>query len=381
MKKELLAILNDVRSDEKVAYYDVNRIKQAIVLRILQTLGWDIFNVDEVFPDYPVGNDRVDFSLRYDNENMVFVGITGPNEDLTANYINQLLALSREATAKIAVLTNGVEWQLFLPLRESEDDKFKFHTLHLFKQDPDDLVKKFVDYLSREHVRKGKAWEDAEKVFRSRKKKRLIKEALLDVWNENITGDDRTLVGMMAEEAEKRCGYPPESDLVINFMKMLKKGGRRKTSQLKSGKKKTARKKKKTTTKTRKGRPAKKTTARKGRKTATKAKRETFIGKKPKSFTFLGQKQKVRKWKEILTNVCNILAKAKGAEFERVLSLMGRKRRYFSRIPDNLKEPRLVSGTDIYVETNFNAQNLIMITYKVLKAFGYTESDISFETK
>ena len=117
-----------------------------------------------------------------------------------------------------------------------------------------------------------------------------------------------------------------------------------------------------------------------GRK-ASGAKRESFIGKKPKAFTFLGQTQKVRKWKEILTNVCNLLARHKSDEFDLVLDLTGRKRRYFSRSPEDLKEPRMVSGTDIFVETNFNAQNLINIAYKVLKAFGYEKSDIAFETK
>ncbi len=374
MKKELTALIKSLKDDAKIFYYDEIRTKQAIILPALHAIGWNIFDVEEVFPDYPVGGGNVDFSLRYDNENKVFLMVRRPGEDL-AKYEPLLIELGREGTAGIGVLTNGIEWHFYLPNRAG-GEQYKFHTLSIVQQNIEDLVKKFVGFLSRDHVRKGKAEEEGEKVFRSRKKKRLIREALTDVWNDNISGSDPDLLEMLAKKAEKISGYPPEPDIVQTFIKSaLKKGTRRKTAPAKpTVKKKPGRKRgRKPTVKA-------KSTRGPGRKPLG-IKRETFIGKKPRTFTFLGQTQKVRKWKEILTNVCNLLAEHKAGEFEKVLDLTGRKRRYFSRNPEDLKEPRIVSGTDIYVETNFNAQNLINIAYKVLKAFGFEKEDIQFETK
>ena len=169
MKKELTVLINDLKATQKVFFYDETRTKQAIVLPLLHSIGWNIFDVDEVFPEYPVGGGKIDYSLRYKNENKVFILVRRPGEDLT-KFAAFLLEMGREGTAGIGILTNGVEWQFFLPNREDESE-FKFHTLDLTQQDTEDLVKKFISYLSRDHVRKGKAAEDGEKVFRSRKKK------------------------------------------------------------------------------------------------------------------------------------------------------------------------------------------------------------------
>jgi predicted type IV restriction endonuclease len=393
MKKELTTLLKGLRTDERITFFDETRTKQAMVLRLLHSLGWDIFNVEEVFPDYPVAGEKVDFSLRHDNENKVFIVVRRPSEDLN-KFEHVIVALSREASAGIGVLTNGIEWRLFLPLRDDLQGQSKFHTIEILKQEPSDLVKKFISYLSREHVRKGKSEEDGEKVFRSRKKKRYIKDALMGIWNNNITGRDSSILNALASQAEKISGYTPEPEAVVSFLKsILKKGpkmkldapaktpGRKKAvpegeeapAKKKRGRKKAGRKplaapKVKAVRKTRK-------------RAAGTEKKESYIGKKPTAFTLLGQRMKVKKWKEILTNVCNILARAKGDEFESVLSLTGRKRRYFSRAAEDLKEPRQVKGTDIFVETNFNAQNLFMITNKVLESFGFTKSDIQIETR
>jgi len=34
-------------------------------------IGWDPFNVSEVYPEYSAGNKRADYALRYNNRNKV----------------------------------------------------------------------------------------------------------------------------------------------------------------------------------------------------------------------------------------------------------------------------------------------------------------------
>ena len=42
---------------------DVSSIKLGVVLRLLNAVGWDVFDISQVIPDYSSGNGRVDFAL------------------------------------------------------------------------------------------------------------------------------------------------------------------------------------------------------------------------------------------------------------------------------------------------------------------------------
>jgi len=55
--------------------YDETATKQALVLRILKSLGWDPFNIDEVYPGYSVGSKRVDYALKFNGRNKVFIEV------------------------------------------------------------------------------------------------------------------------------------------------------------------------------------------------------------------------------------------------------------------------------------------------------------------
>ncbi len=52
MKKQIIAFIDDLKSNKKLATFDEAATKQAVVLRLLSFLDWDIFNVEEVYPDY-----------------------------------------------------------------------------------------------------------------------------------------------------------------------------------------------------------------------------------------------------------------------------------------------------------------------------------------
>ena len=41
----------------------VGRVRLGVVLRLLNSAGWDVFDVSQVVPDYPTGNGKIDFAL------------------------------------------------------------------------------------------------------------------------------------------------------------------------------------------------------------------------------------------------------------------------------------------------------------------------------
>ena len=81
----------------------------------------------------------------------------------------------------------------------------------------------------------------------------------------------------------------------------------------------------------------------------------------------------------MLIEICNIMAKTHRDEFNKVLNLKGRVRTYFSLDSNDLKSPKKIDGTGIFVETNLNSNNIVSISKKVIKLFGYDENNLIIE--
>ncbi|MFM6209874.1 MAG: hypothetical protein ACKPEZ_31155, partial [Planktothrix sp.] len=99
-------------------------------------------------------------------------------------------------------------------------------------------------------------------------------------------------------------------------------------------------------------------------------------------FTFQGSKYEVRYWRELLITVCNLMKSNHENEFEKVLTLKGRKRSLFSNDPSQLMQAEQIQGTNIYVEIiQANSGQIMKNVKKIIALFGYPEDSISFEIK
>ncbi len=105
-----------------------------------------------------------------------------------------------------------------------------------------------------------------------------------------------------------------------------------------------------------------------------------YKGKSIKSLTFNGNRYEVRYWKELLINLCEEIQSKHHHNFNKVLSLSGNKRAYFSEDLADLKLPVKIEGTNIYVETNFSSDNVMKLVKDILKLFGYSEESLVIET-
>ena len=73
MEEQLVGFLESLKTNNRLAEMDEASTKQAIVIKMLSLLGWDIFDVDEVKPDLAVKSHTVDFSLRSNKTDAVFI--------------------------------------------------------------------------------------------------------------------------------------------------------------------------------------------------------------------------------------------------------------------------------------------------------------------
>lgn len=98
-------------------------------------------------------------------------------------------------------------------------------------------------------------------------------------------------------------------------------------------------------------------------------------------FELNGTKYEVDSWRDMLLKVCDLMRTTHKDQFDKVLSLGGRKRPYFSKDPAELRSPKPVTGTDIYVETNYSANEIVKFSKDIISLFGYSRDDISVSTK
>ena len=214
---EVLKVLRN-RLSTLGARLDEASTKQTIVLPVLQSLGWGIFDPEEVCPEFSVGNRKVDYCLKLNGQSEVFIEVKRVTEDLD-DHQEQLLEYAFRQGIALASLTNGVTWHFYLPMKKGSWTERKFYTIDLLTQEPEEVADRFRKILSKEQVESGLSVKYAEEIYKGKLKEEAILEALPKAWNTIISGPDELLVDLLAEITEKTCGFKPEEDLVISFIK------------------------------------------------------------------------------------------------------------------------------------------------------------------
>ena len=160
---------------------DESATKQGVVLRLLSLTGWDTFDISQVVPEYTVGTRRIDYVLRPDSPNAVFIEVKRLGENLQRHQ-QQLLEYCFQEGVKLAVLTNGGTWWLYLPLQSGNWEQRRFLTIDLEVQEPNVVERCFLEYLSPERVDSGQAVRDAEDLVESQHQAETIGLAIAAAW-------------------------------------------------------------------------------------------------------------------------------------------------------------------------------------------------------
>ena len=98
MSEMLSSAIENIRSNTDVAGLDEASIRQVVVLQILYALGWNQYDYDEVKPEAPVGDGRVDYSLQIEGRGKVFIEVKRGGENLSSHQEQLHLALKARST-------------------------------------------------------------------------------------------------------------------------------------------------------------------------------------------------------------------------------------------------------------------------------------------
>ena len=112
------------RFEEKLpAIKNEEATKTALVLPVLAALGWDVFDPNEVQPEYKLeieGREReaVDYALKLKGRIVAIIECKAAHHDLAAVHETQLRNYYSAVGARLGILTNGIEWRFFTSLHE-----------------------------------------------------------------------------------------------------------------------------------------------------------------------------------------------------------------------------------------------------------------------
>lgn len=124
--------------------------KTAFVLPFLQALGYDVFNPNEVIPEFTADHgvkkgEKVDYAIRSEGQIMILIECKPVGADLIAKHAGQLFRYFSVTDARFGVLTDGIKYLFFSDLENVNrmDDRpfFEFNLLAYDETQVDELKK------------------------------------------------------------------------------------------------------------------------------------------------------------------------------------------------------------------------------------------------
>ena len=216
MKKQIISFIDDLKANKKLATFDEASTKQAVVLRLLSFLGWDIFNVEEVYPDYSTNSSHVSYALRIRNSSKIFIEVKRAHQKLES-YQKDLVNLAAGDDVNLAILTNGITWWFYLVSASGTWKQKWFQSIDLLKQKPEVFVPNLIDLLAKEKIAKGQSLRAAKTLFQ-KKRQKLAVDFLPEAWNQILTQPNKIFVELLSEQTEKLCRYKLDAKTIEKFI-------------------------------------------------------------------------------------------------------------------------------------------------------------------
>lgn len=126
--------------------------KTALVMPFIHSLGYDVFNPSEVIPEYTcdVGTkkgEKVDYAICRNGAVVILVECKPSSIALNLNHAGQLYRYFSVTDARLAILTNGIDYQFYSDIDQSNrmDDKpFFTFTLDNIKPGDTKIIERFT---------------------------------------------------------------------------------------------------------------------------------------------------------------------------------------------------------------------------------------------
>lgn len=345
MREAFQETLNGIKDQSDVLRdRDERAVEVAVVIPLLQQLGWSTHILTEVYPQRKLSNNqRPDFELQVNGESRVVIEVKKWAADLNHDNENQLQGYCREANPSLAALTNGRRWWLYVgPWKRPRGGELRPFLDFDIGGDPEEVESNFWRFLARENLAghpNVKQTVTAARELRTTEQRRAeIMRKLTEVWNDLET-DERGLIEVVKTLAESHGVHPSDQDL----KEFVQKSGPL-VNQASSG-----------------------------------VKKQGADHSKPVSFTVekVGEepfREVVKNWTGVRLGVCRLMLKRDEAAFR---LLRSERPDLFLDAPGQHRQE--IDGTGIFIPTGGTRHGIINVCHEILARFGYPKESLDIQ--
>lgn len=211
--------IEDIRAGIKAGRFaNEASVSQGIVLRILHALSWPSYDTQIVCPEYSLEGRRVDYALCHPpGKPIAFIEVKQIGQSEGAE--RQLFEYAFHVGVPLAILTDGQEWNFFLPGEQGDYGERRVYKLDIVERDIAECVSRLSRYLKYDAIVSGAAIEAAREDYRNVSRDRQMKATLPKAWAKLVEEEDELLLELVADRVESLCGFKPDPDTVARFLK------------------------------------------------------------------------------------------------------------------------------------------------------------------
>jgi predicted type IV restriction endonuclease len=211
--------IEDIQSGIKAgSYSNEASVSQGIVLRLLQALGWPTYDTQIVCPEYSLEGRRVDYALCHpSNKPIAFIEVKQIGQSTGAE--RQLFEYAFHIGVPLAILTDGQEWNFFLPAGQGDYSERRVYKLDIVEREIEESVARLERYLGYSQVCSGQAIASAYDDYKNISRNRQMFANLPEAWSKLVAEEDDILLELLADKVESLCGFKPDLDTVAKFLR------------------------------------------------------------------------------------------------------------------------------------------------------------------
>ena len=206
---------------------DERAVEIGVVLPLLRQVGWNTDNVSEIYPQHGLSDgSKVDYDLQIDGESRVLIEVKRWGHVLNDEDEDQLTSYCRLAKPKLAVLTSGRSWRLYLPPSRSKSASLRrFLDFDITNEQPTQVKRNFNRFLARDKMSEIKSVKSTEnaarRLFKDSQEYERFKKELTEAWDKLAKGENEDALAELVSRFAENVGIQTNPTNVTRFLGSL----------------------------------------------------------------------------------------------------------------------------------------------------------------
>ena len=201
---------NPVPDNEETAKFQ-------ILAPVLADLSWDPFG-QEVRWEHPVGGKksggRADIALKAGDRTWALIEAKAPGANLS-HHVEQVLGYAFHEGVDVCVLSDGLQWWLYLPRESGAPEERRFAVLHLERDPVDQVCNDLNTFLGRESLLGGQAVERARQVRQALRETAQLEKEMPEIWRRMLDEPDADLIELIGQRVYDRLSLRPSREQIV----------------------------------------------------------------------------------------------------------------------------------------------------------------------